>query len=78
LAGHIVEVGTWRSFEEAVPERVLDPLQMRVASFRPTAEVEAQLATAYTGEGFARMGHWLLHHRPGCHLYVSAREMRTS
>ena len=75
LAGHIVEVVTGRSFEEAVRERVLDPLQMRVASFRPTAEVEAQLATAYTGEGFARMGHWLLHHRPGSHLYVSAREM---
>jgi len=54
-----------------VRERVLDPLEMRVASFRPTAEVEAQLATAYTGEGFARMDQWLLHHRPGSHLYVS-------
>jgi CubicO group peptidase (beta-lactamase class C family) len=75
LAGHVLEVATGRSFEDVVRERVLDPLGMRVASFRPTAEVEAQLATAYSGDGHARMDQWLLHHRPGSHLYVSAREM---
>lgn len=75
MAGHLVELATGLSFEEVVRERVLDPLGMRVASFRSTAAVEARLATAYTGDGYARMNQWLLHHRPGSHLYVSAREM---
>jgi CubicO group peptidase (beta-lactamase class C family) len=75
LAGHIVGVVTGRSFEEAVRERVFDRLGMTVASYRPTAEVEARLATPYTGEGLERVDQWLLHHRPGSHLYVSAREM---
>ena len=75
LAGHIIEVVTGRSFEDVVRERVLDPLSMRVAAYRPTAAVQARLATPYTGDGLARMEQWLLHHRPGSHLYVSAREM---
>jgi CubicO group peptidase (beta-lactamase class C family) len=75
LAGHVVEVVTGRSFDAVVRERVFDPLRMPVAAFVPTAEVEAELATAYSGDGFRRLEQWLLHHRPGSHLYASAREM---
>ena len=75
VAGHIVETITGRPYEAVVRERVFDPLGMRVASFVPTPAVEAELAVAYREGGRARQDHWLLHHRPGSHVYTSAREM---
>jgi CubicO group peptidase (beta-lactamase class C family) len=75
LAGHAIETVTGRPFDAVVRERVFEPLGMRVASFRPTPAVEAELATPYTGDGLARREQWFLHHRPGSHLYASAREM---
>jgi CubicO group peptidase (beta-lactamase class C family) len=75
LAGHVAELATGRPYETLVRERVFDPLDMRVASFVPTPQVEAELATAYTGQGLQEMEHLLLHHRPGSHVYTSAREM---
>ena len=75
LAGHVVELATGRPYEALVRERMFDPLGMRVASFVPTPQVEAELATAYTGHGLQQMEHLLLHHRPGSHVYTSAREM---
>ncbi len=75
VAGHIVEKVTGRPYDAVVRDVVFDPLGMRIASFVPTPAIEEQLAVAYHPGSLARQAHWLLHHRPGGHVYTSAREM---
>lgn len=73
MAGHILEKAAGAPYDVAVRERIFDPLGLQVASFRPTAATEAQLAVPYD-EHLEPLPPLYLHHRPGSHLYISARE----
>lgn len=53
LAGHVAEAADKRSFEDAMAARVFKPLNMTTATYRPTKDARAGLAT---GQGWARYG----------------------
>lgn len=74
-AAYAIETLVEKDFEEFVEERVFDPLDMLLSSFRLTPEIKRELATGYCHDSKEKADYWHLIQRPSGALNSTPREM---
>ena len=75
LAGLVIEKVAGKPFEEAIEERLFEPLEMRTSSFRLAPDADPALAQGYDAPEGGPVTRRRIYLRPAGALHTSAREL---